>query len=57
MQNIKNLDRYRGCLVGGAAGDALGYVVEFSGEDAIFSRYGPREVCVRNLSELTSIIK
>lgn len=26
MQNIKNLDRYRGCLVGGAAGDALGYV-------------------------------
>ncbi len=33
-------DRYRGCLVGGGAGDALGYAVEFIGEAAIFSRYG-----------------
>ena len=44
MKNIKDLDRYRGCLVGGAAGDALGYAVEFSSEDAIFSRYGPRGI-------------
>lgn len=44
MQNIKDLDRYCGCLVGGAAGDALGYAVEFSSEDAIFSRYGPRGI-------------
>lgn len=29
MQNIKNLDRYRGCLVGGAAGDVLGYVFDY----------------------------
>ena len=34
------LDRFRGCLVGGAVGDALGYAVEFSGEGEIFSRYG-----------------
>ena len=33
-------DRYRGCLVGGGAGDALGYAVEFIGEAAIFARYG-----------------
>ena len=32
-------DRYRGCL-GGGAGDALGYAVEFFSEEAIFGRYG-----------------
>ena len=26
---MKDLDRYRGCLIGGAVGDALGYAVEF----------------------------
>lgn len=35
-----NLDKIRGCFIGGAAGDALGYAVEFSGEDEIFSRFG-----------------
>ena len=38
MNQMQN--RYRGCLIGGAAGDALGYAVEFSPEAAIFSRYG-----------------
>ena len=33
-------DRIRGSLLAGAAGDALGYAVEFIKEDAIFSRYG-----------------
>ena len=33
-------DRIRGCLIGGAAGDALGYAVEFLGEEEIFSRHG-----------------
>ena len=33
-------DRFRGCLVGGAVGDALGYTVEFIGEHEIISRYG-----------------
>lgn len=37
---MKDIDKYRGCLIGGAAGDALGYAVEFDREDAIFSKYG-----------------
>lgn len=38
-KNIR--DRIRGSLFGGAAGDALGYAVEFMQEDAIRSAYGP----------------
>ena len=37
---MKNIDKYRGCLVGGASGDALGYAVEFYQEDFIFKKYG-----------------
>lgn len=33
--------RFRGCLLGGAVGDALGYPVEFRSEPAIFQKYGP----------------
>ena len=36
-----DLDRYRGCLLGGAAGDALGYPVEFLSLANIRERYGP----------------
>ena len=41
MKNELHLDRIRGSLIGGAAGDALGYAVEFSGESSIFAKYGP----------------
>ena len=37
---MKDIDKYRGCLIGGAAGDALGYPVEFMKDSAIFSKYG-----------------
>lgn len=37
---MSTIDKYRGCLIGGAAGDALGYAVEFSREDQIAARYG-----------------
>lgn len=37
---MKDLDKYRGCLIGGAAGDALGYAVEFLGDADIFCKYG-----------------
>lgn len=37
----KDLDRFRGCLIGGAVGDALGYPVEFLPESELFARFGP----------------
>jgi ADP-ribosylglycohydrolase len=37
---IKLLDRYLGCILGGALGDALGYAVEFDSLPVIVSRYG-----------------
>jgi ADP-ribosylglycohydrolase len=33
--------RFRGCLLGGAVGDALGAPVEFLSRDAILDRFGP----------------
>lgn len=36
----QNLDKFRGCLIGGAAGDALGYPVEFLSENRIFAQFG-----------------
>lgn len=44
LQAIKGTEKYldsvRGCLIGGAAGDALGYEVEFWPESRIFSYFG-----------------
>lgn len=37
---MDKFDKFSGCLVGGAVGDALGYAVEFMSEDAIFEKYG-----------------
>lgn len=34
-------DRIRGCMIGGAVGDALGWPVEFRSERQIFNRYWP----------------
>ena len=40
QQAVNNIiDAIRGCLIGGAAGDALGYPIEFLGEEEIFTRY------------------
>ena len=36
--------RYLGCLLGGAAGDALGYPVEFRSEGSIFGKFGPEGI-------------
>ncbi len=35
-----HLDAIRGCIFGGAVGDALGYPVEFLREEQIFAQYG-----------------
>ena len=37
---MRELDKFRGCMVGGAAGDALGYAIEFIHETQIFRRFG-----------------
>ena len=47
----RNLDRFRGCLIGGAAGDALGYPVEFLSEhflDVKFGKSGITEYMLRD---------
>lgn len=36
---MKSLDKIKGCLIGGAAGDALGYAVEFMALDQIRPKY------------------
>lgn len=41
---MKSIDKFYGCLIGGAAGDALGYEVEFDSEHNIRTRYGPRGI-------------
>ena len=38
---MNRLDKYRGCLLGGAAGDALGYPVEFDSRSEMLTHYGP----------------
>ena len=44
------LDQIRGSMIGGAAGDALGYAVEFSPEGEIFGTYGPEGITEYELS-------
>ncbi len=39
------IDKARGCLVGGAAGDALGYAVEFDHLSNILKEFGPKGIC------------
>ena len=36
----REIERFRGCILGGAAGDALGYPVEFYGEAEILRQFG-----------------
>ncbi|MDR2492179.1 MAG: ADP-ribosylglycohydrolase family protein [Coriobacteriales bacterium] len=40
MAQLITADTFRGCLVGGAVGDALGYAVEFLSLDQIRAKYG-----------------
>lgn len=48
---MRNLDRFRGCLIGGAAGDALGYAVEFMSAQSIFARYGEKGITEYRLTD------
>lgn len=53
---MKNLDKYRGCLIGGAAGDALGYAVEFLTDEQIFKKYGENGITEYTLVDGTAQI-
>ncbi len=44
-------DHFRGCLLGGAIGDALGYPIEFDSEAEILARYGPEGIRELKLTE------
>lgn len=51
MDNRTLQDKSRGCLVGGAIGDALGYIVEFVGShDEICARYGADGITAYDLN-------
>ena len=38
------LDYFKGCLLGGAVGDALGYAIEFESIEQILSQYGDKGI-------------
>ena len=51
MKYVYNLDKVKGCIVGGAIGDALGYPVEFMRSPDIHNRFGPKGVTRLLLSQ------
>lgn len=53
---MKNLSKYKACLLGGAIGDALGYTVEFMREKEIFSYYGENGITEYELRNNKAII-
>lgn len=53
ISNEARLDLIRGCLIGGAAGDALGYPVEFQDDCVIFRRYGKKGITAYALDRRT----
>ena len=53
---MRDRDRFRGCLIGGAAGDALGYPVEFMEAEEIFRRYGEGGIRAYELTDGQALI-
>ncbi|MBO4870177.1 MAG: ADP-ribosylglycohydrolase family protein, partial [Clostridia bacterium] len=47
-------DRILGCLIGGAAGDALGYSVEFSSYASIITKYGEDGITAYSVDPVSS---
>ena len=48
---MKSKDKIEGCLFGGAAGDALGYPVEFLEDRVIFEKYGENGISEYDLAD------
>lgn len=53
---MRDQDKFRGCLIGGAAGDALGYAVEFLGERDILGQYGEHGITEYDLKNGLALI-
>lgn len=49
-------DRFRGCIIAGAAGDALGYAVEFDRLSTIIKEFGPKGITAYKLTGGAAII-
>ena len=49
-------DKYLGCLLGGAAGDALGYPIEFWTENDIRQEYGTRGITAFDLTNGEAVV-
>ncbi|MDR0966326.1 MAG: ADP-ribosylglycohydrolase family protein [Myxococcales bacterium] len=48
---MRDKNKFRGCLIGGAIGDALGYPVEFMSYDRIIRKYGPSGITRYELTD------
>ncbi len=53
---MKDIDKYRGCIIGGAVGDALGYAVEFLEDRYIFEKYGDEGITEYSLVNGVALI-
>lgn len=53
---MRNKDKFRGCLFGGAVGDALGYTVEFYDESTIFQEFGEQGITEYDLINGNALI-
>ncbi len=53
---MRSLSKFRGCLLGGAAGDALGYSVEFLSREEIEERYGAEGILGYDMTNDIAII-
>ena len=53
MTDPKLASKFRGCLLGGAVGDALGYPVEFWNDDDILNHFG--DVGIATLSQAAAL--
>lgn len=56
MYNYVELDKIQGSLIGGTAGDALGFAVEFLDDYRIFEKYGKNGITSYFLSNNTAHI-
>ena len=52
----KDLDKFKGCLFGGAVGDALGYAVEFLNIEQIREQYGEKGLTDMQLEDGCAVV-